>query len=325
MARHLHLGRTHVHVWDSGEFEESKHPRVAQGKNAGEFAKKGSGGTSTRTSKSGGSVKLLVPAHADKAQWPAHIKKLKLPPAWTDVHYNEDSSSPMQATGKDAKGRTQYVYSIKYRESQTAKKFKRVKSLDKKYDQISLQNDRALTSKDPIVREHALVTSLIMEMGLRPGSDKDTQAAEKAYGATTLRAEHVKTDGKTTRLEFVGKKGVHLNLPVTDAHLADELRKRAKQDGPLFPNVSAGSLLRYVGKLGGGGFRTKDLRTLVGTKTAQNEISNTPLPKSISQYKKQVKDVANVVASKLGNTASICLQSYINPVIFAEWRESVGI
>jgi DNA topoisomerase-1 len=293
----------------------------------GEFAKKGTGSSpaSAQTTARGGTkARLLVPAHEDKAQWPQHIRKLKLPPAWTDVQYNEDPNSPLQATGKDAKGRTQYVYSTKFRETQSAKKFKRVKSLDKKYDAISLQNDRAMASKDPIIRDHAFVTALIMEMGLRPGSDKDTQAAEKAYGATTLLADHVKSDGKETRLEFTGKKGVHLNLPVTDENIARELRQRAEKGGLLFPNVSAGSLLRYVGKLNGGGFKTKDLRTLKGTRIANELVQSLPAPETKAAYKKAVRNVAEAVSKKLGNTPTIALQSYISPTVFAPWQERLA-
>jgi DNA topoisomerase-1 len=161
-----------------------------------------------------------------------------------------------------------------------------------------------------------------MQTGIRPGSEADTGADKKAFGATTLQGQHVVTDADgNVRLKFVGKKGVSLDLPIPNRNLATMLQRRAKRAGPdgqLFPNVNAGGLLRYVHGIGGD-FKTKDFRTLLGTKTALDEMKKFKLPRSMSAYKKQVREVAKAVASKLGNTPTVALQSYINPVVFSKW------
>ncbi len=41
----------------------------------------------------------------------ARKKELGIPPAWADVRINKDKDGDLLATGKDAKGRTQYIYS----------------------------------------------------------------------------------------------------------------------------------------------------------------------------------------------------------------------
>lgn len=300
-------------------FEEAKHPRVSSGEHGGEFTS-WSGGSAAASSKVTAKTQHLVAAPLDRAQWPAHIKKLKIPPAWTDVRISPDPKTPLQVIGKDAKGRRQPIYLEKYRKSQSAAKFARVKRLSNKFGQVQSQNDRVMRGKDNLGKEHATVTSLIMDMGLRPGSEKETGAAEKAFGATTLRAEHVVIDGENTYLRFTGKKGVKLNLPVTNLALAAELRERADRGGQLFPDVTDNSLRRYVGKLGGGGFLTKDLRTAKATHLANDLVSKLPVPANEKEYKKAVNAIGDHVSKVLGNTRIMALQAYIAPQVFAPWK-----
>ena len=53
----------------------------------------------------------------------ARIKALVLPPAWTDVWICKDERGHLQATGRDARGRKQYRYHARWRESRDADKF----------------------------------------------------------------------------------------------------------------------------------------------------------------------------------------------------------
>jgi DNA topoisomerase I len=267
-----------------------------------------------------------VDAHPDKEQWPSHIKALKLPPAWKNVRYSTNPESDLQAIGEDAKGRKQYVYSKRFQAQQAAAKFERIKELHEKYPGIYKQNEENLRSPDPRIREHAEASKLIMTMGLRPGGEGNTLAEKQAYGATTLLGKHVVTDGGSTNLKFTGKKGVALNLPVTDPHVESYLKSRAGaagSEGQLFPNVSAASLSDYTH--GFGDFKTKDFRTLLGTKTAMDEVQGMPIPTDAKSYKKSVAAVAKTVSTKLGNTPTIALQSYISPEVFTQWRSHVGI
>lgn len=304
------------------EFLESDHPRGGNPENKGEFSSSGGGSGSS----SSGSAKSshLVAASPDKAKWPKHIQAMKLPPAWTDVKYSPDPKADLQAIGKDAKGRPQYVYSAKFRDSQSAAKFARIKKLANKFTTIVAKNDNNLKSKDQKKAEHAAVLSLILDMGLRPGSEKDTGAEKQAYGATTLRGDHVVTEAGETFLRFVGKKGVDLNLPVTNPDLASALQKRAaSNEGQLFPAVTDSTLRNYAHSLSAG-FKVKDFRTLKGTSVASDLVSKIEPPKNEKEFKAKVKEVATAVSQKLGNTPTIALQSYISPFVFAEWKQGLA-
>jgi len=257
---------------------------------------------------------------------PPHIVALKLPPAWKPVTVNTNPGATLLAIGRDAKGRAQRVYSEAFKKTQAEAKFRRVEELNKKFDQIVAQNGKSQRSKIPKVKDSADCLALIMHTGIRPGSDTDTGAAVKAYGATTLQGKHVVQTSEGVELHFVGKKGVHLKIPVTDPDISKSLMRRkhaAGADGNLFPATSDKALLEHTHSMDGGGFKSKDMRTHLGTSTALDEVKKLPVPKTKEEYQKAVMNVAKTVSKKLGNTAVVALQSYINPTVFSEWQSAV--
>src|SRR5262245_12702079 len=52
------------------------------------------------------------------------LKKLAIPPAWTDVWICPDPDGHIQATARDARGRKQYRYHASYREARDKSKFR---------------------------------------------------------------------------------------------------------------------------------------------------------------------------------------------------------
>lgn len=310
---------------DAAEFEESKHPRDQDGK-----FEAGSGGGVASAGKSGGRASksgTLIDAGNDRKLWPAHIQALKLPPAWTDVRISQDPEADLQAVGKDSKGRAQYVYSQRFQQSQAAAKFGRISALMREYDGMAAQVMKDRQSSDRAVRANSDCMDLVMKMGIRPGSESDTKAAKKAYGATTLKGQHVKIEGSEVTLSFVGKKGIQLDLPVRDEALKAmliERKKRAGNTGKLFAGISEKTLLGYSHSLDGGHFKTKDFRTHVGTSTAMREVAGMASPTNAKEYQKLTKEVGKRVSAVLGNTPTVALQSYIDPAVFAPWEAAIG-
>jgi DNA topoisomerase-1 len=244
------------------------------------------------------------------------------------VKISDDPGADLLAIGKDSKGRPQYVYSEKFAKTQAALKFSRIKSLEKDMPMIQSELADLRKSSDRKAADHADCATLIMRMGIRPGSDSDTQAKVKAYGATTLEGQHVVHEDGEIYLRFIGKKGVNINLRVEDQGLARSLYERSQRagaNGRLFGEVSDGTLRDFVREqLDHGGYHPKDFRTYLGTTEAQKIVETMPAPKGEKEYKKAVMGVAKQVSAKLGNTPVICLQSYIAPEIFTSWRQSYG-
>lgn len=257
--------------------------------------------------------------HEDK-EIPEHAKKMVIPPAWKNVRIAPDASHDLQAIGEDSKNRVQRIYSEAATQKSADEKFSRNKELLEKQGYIFKQNEENLKSEHPKIREAAACMKLIQETGIRPGSDNETGAEKQAYGATTLEGRHVIVGpGGHVRLQFVGKKGVDLDIPVTDSATAIMLKERKEKsgdDGKLF-GVTDGLLRDYSHTLDGGSFKPKDFRTLKGTNTALEAIKEVKeKPATLKEYKKVVMAIAKKVSEVLGNTPTIALQSYINPFVF---------
>ncbi|MDE2106749.1 MAG: DNA topoisomerase IB, partial [Patescibacteria group bacterium] len=300
-------------------WEKEEHPRDENG----EFIQRSDAKSSSKKPDISTKIEDGKRVQANGNPLPEYISKLKIPPAWSDVRYNANANGDLLVVGRDGKGRVQAIYSEGFTARQAATKFARIEALRQEYPGMVEENDRARQSEDRKLRDVADCLALVMVMGIRPGSDSDTKAKVKAYGATTLEGRHVVVDGDEVALRFVGKKGVNLDLPVTDAGIKAMLRDRAAAaapDGKLFPEVSDKSLLAHTHSLDGGHFKTKDFRTRLATETAYELVAAQAAPETEAGYKKAVMAVAKAVSQKLGNTPTIALQSYINPVVFASWR-----
>lgn len=315
---------------DEAEFKEADHPRAE----SGQFGSGGGGATKKEkgTKKDSHESTTVVNGErltASGGPLPDHVKALNIPPAWKDVTYSADPKADLLATGKDEKGRAQPIYSESHTAKQAAAKFARIQELKSKLAEVSAQNEDSRKSSDPKKSDSADALALIMATGIRPGSDEDTGAAVKAYGATTLEARHVVSTPDGVALKFIGKKGVSLYIPITDPAIAQMMLERSSKvgaDGRLFPSTNQGALLEHTHTLDGGGFKSKDFRTLKGTITAADEVAKAPQPnppRTEVEYRKAVMSVANKVAAVLGNTPKVALQNYIDPSVFQSWRSHV--
>lgn len=252
---------------------------------------------------------------------PLHLDGLRIPPAWTDVKVDNDPDAHVLATGYDIAGRLQRIYSPQHIADAKCDKFERVRALLSEWDDIRTQIESDLNddSLPKLTKESALVAYLIYNTGLRPGSNTDTLAKVKAYGATTLLLKHVKLCTRGVRLKFIGKKGVSQNVLVTDPHLVRVMVER-KNNGlsyntPLF-KLSSSSLRAYFKTLGSGGYNPKDFRTACGTHLAIQLIGNRQrLPKSDTKKKALLNKALDRVAAKLGNTRAVSRNSYVDPLV----------
>lgn len=248
---------------------------------------------------------------------PARLKALRIPPAWKEVEINPDVNARLQATGKDAKGRRQYIYSAEHSAAMSAEKFARQKEFHK-----ALPKLRATIAKDlkdpklsPKDKEAAAVLALIDKTGFRVGSDTDTGAEKQAYGASTLQAKHVKIDGDKISFDFVGKKGVTITKTLEDKDLAKLLKPRVARGGKLFD--TSDSAVRDYLHARDGDFKVKDFRTHRAMYVTLRTMKGMPRPANKKEFDAARKHIATTVAADLGNTPAIALASYIDPSVWA--------
>lgn len=247
---------------------------------------------------------------------------IRIPPNWTDVWVTTDKRNPLQATGVDTKGRKQYLYSSKHVEKAAAAKFKRLKDFHKA---LPILMKRIKTDMDNNIEE-AQVLFLISQTGLRVGSEKETLAEKKAYGATTLLSEHISIDGDNIAFDFTGKKGIHIQLEINNPELSSMLKQKIKQseNGQLF-GISDNDARKYLNKIvGSKKFTPKDFRTWLGTSLALEKMEGMERPGTKRGFQRARKAVGEFVSSKLGNTPAMALSAYIDKVVFAPWEEHLA-
>ncbi len=258
---------------------------------------------------------------ADGSPAPAHVTPSMVPPQWTDVKVSIDPKAEVLVTARDAKGRPKMVTSKSYDARSAAVKFNRVSEMIKEHDKIGGQIEKARQS--PTTKEEADVAWLMREQGTRPGSDRDTKAKVKAYGATTLEARHVVEAPGGVRLQFIGKEGIAHDHLVRNPKLAKMLMDRkvaaASPDARLF-STSDSKVRDFTATLDGGKFSPKDFRTSLATRMATDHVKADPVPSTNEkEHKARVMAVAKRVSGVLGNRPAQALESYIHPASFASW------
>lgn len=263
---------------------------------------------------------------ADGSPAPPHVKAAMIPPDWTDVTVATDPASEVIAKARDKAGRIKTVYRDDFHMKTAAAKFSRIREMMAKAPAIHDQNQA--NRSNPALRDAADCTWLIEEQATRPGSDSDTGARVKAYGATTLRGEHVVQAEDGVRLQFIGKEGVAHDHLIRNPELAEMLidRKRTagERGGKLF-DTDEKRLNKYISTLDGGSFTAKDFRTLKATRLATGAIREIgECCATAKEYKAKVKEVAQRVSHVLGNKPAQALESYIDPTVFSVWKEGTG-
>ncbi len=223
--------------------------------------------------------------------------------------------------GTDSKGRGQTIRSSEADAKGLASKFERGKRVNSAIPKIVEAVNTAIATGS----EEAAVVRLIYLTGFRNGSEKNTGAKVKAYGATTLRGEHVSIEGDTVTFDFTGKLGVRQLHVVADAALADDMRRRKERGGPLF-DTRADKVIAFLRKASRlNDIKAHDLRTWNATELARHIINTEAAPTDEVDYWLKRDAVADIVARKLGDTRSVVLERYIDPIVFAEWQESAKV
>lgn len=246
--------------------------------------------------------------------------KSPVPPGWTSVEINLDPNDPLVATGIDAKGRKQRLYSKEHTQAAALDKFKRVAEFEKHVGKVlttstSEMMNAKLSEKQ---RDIAATTNLMLKAGFRPGSTKDTGGDEQAYGASTLEKRHVKVNGDKINFKFTGKHGVEQNKTLEDGPLAGYLGQKLrnlKTHDRVF-NASSQDVGDYLKATTGADFKAKDIRTWNGTALARHLVNQYKAPKNESELKALQKEVSTKVAAHLGNTPAMAFGSYINPLVW---------
>ena len=253
------------------------------------------------------------------------IKRLAIPPAWTEVWICPSPTGHIQATGRDARERKQYRYHERWREVRDENKFDRVAQFAK-----GLPNIRRQVAQDlklpglPRRKVLATIVRLLERTFIRIGNEEYARA-NKSFGLTTLKTRHVKVKGAQVMFRFRGKSGRQHEVDVTDRRVAKVIAKCQDLPGQdLFQylndegevqNVTSQDVNEYLRQIAGEDFTAKDFRTWGGTVLAAVALSRQKEFETKKQAKSNIKTAISAVAELLGNTPAVCRKCYIHPGI----------
>lgn len=265
----------------------------------------------------------------------SRIKRLVIPPAWTDVWICPAANCHIQATGRDARRRKQYRYHDRWREIRDENKYDRVVGFAKTLPKIRkrVAEDIKLTGlqRNKIL---ATVVQLLERTFIRIGNEEYARD-NKSFGLTTMKDRHVDVKGSKLRFRFRGKSGRDHEIDVTDQRIAKIVRKLQDLPGQdLFQYVDDEGAVRditsqdvndYLREITGENYTAKDFRTWAGTVLTAMALKAQEKFETNKQAKGNVTTAIKAVSTILGNTPAVCRKCYVHPAIVENYLDGNSI
>jgi len=265
----------------------------------------------------------------------ARIRRLAIPPAYTDVWICPLPNGHLQATGLDARGRKQYRYHPDWRLLKDESKFERLEGFGRALPRIRARVTRDLAAggaRAALTRQRVLATlvRLLDTTFLRVGNE-EYASSNGSYGLTTLRNKHAAVRGSSLKLRFRGKSGVMHETEVDDPRVAKVVRACQQLPGQeLFQyedengvphGLSSTDVNDYLREAAGDNFTAKDFRTWHGTVQALEltrlACDNPSAEDASPAMRYSAKEIIAAVARRLGNTPAVCKKAYVHPAVLA--------
>lgn len=263
------------------------------------------------------------------------IKRLAIPPAYTNVWICPSANGHIQATGRDARRRKQYRYHERWRELRDENKYDRMLAFGEALPKIRRRVKKDLTlpglSRNKVL---ATIVQLLEQTFIRIGNEEYARE-NKSFGLTTMQDRHVDVKGSTARFRFRGKSGIKHEVDITDRHIAKTISKLQDLPGQeLFQFVDDEGEVRditsqdvndYLREITKQEFTAKDFRTWAGTVMAAMALSAVGEFETKKQAKANIKDAIHAVSKILGNTPAICRKCYVHPAVLETYLDGKAI
>jgi DNA topoisomerase I len=260
----------------------------------------------------------------------ARIEGLAIPPGWTDVHIAPTSKRSIQAWGRDARGRKQYIYSEAAVAARDRRKWDRVLAYARALPRLREVTNRHLR-REALDREKVLATvvRLMSRAYFRVGSERYA-VENRTFGIATLKKSHLTIRGNDLVFTYVGKRKKDHRRVVTDTPLVEILWELLELPGRrLFRYRGANGVVRdvtgravneYIREVLGERYTSKDLRTFGGTVRAATILADIGPARTKREARRNTVLTARLVASELGNTPAIARKAYIHPAVLNEYE-----
>jgi DNA topoisomerase-1 len=252
----------------------------------------------------------------------ARIDALAIPPAWSDVWICRTADGHLQATGRDDRGRKQYIYHERWREVSNLAKFWRLRQCVRFLPELRRKvasdlSGRELTQRRVLAGMVALLDLTLIRIG-----NEEYVRQNNSYGLATLRTRHVTIRGRKALLRFRGKSGLRREATVEEPRLVRLLKQLKKLPGAhVFQFVDSNGKPRpadatmvndYLRDLAKIPFTAKDFRTWKASALAADILFANLNIEKLAQRKRVMKDAISAVADALGNTPTVCRKYYVH-------------
>jgi DNA topoisomerase-1 len=263
----------------------------------------------------------------------ARIKSLVIPPAWQDVWICPHSNGHIQVTGRDARGRKQYMYHERWHHASNLVKFVRMEPFGLVLPKLrSTLSDNLAGRKLTRTRVLSGVLALLDLTAIRVGNEEYVKE-NKSYGLTTLRDRHVTLNSKGAELRFRAKAGVQREVVIEEKRLVRLIAECAEVKGArLFQyvddegrshEVTASEVNDYLKEVTGHPFSAKDFRTWKGSVRAASRLYEARDVLVETKRKRIIRETICDTAEALGNTPTICRNYYIHPELITTYEEGL--
>jgi DNA topoisomerase-1 len=253
------------------------------------------------------------------------IRRLAIPPAWTDVWIGPDARGHLQATGRDDRGRKQHRYHPRWREVRDETKYHRLiafaRALPRLRRRVARHLARLGLSREKVL---AAIVRLLETTLIRVGNEEYARQ-NHSFGLTTLRDRHADIQGSHLSFRFRGKGGIEHSVDLHDRRLARIVRQCQDLPGQeLFQwvdgdgrqhVVDSADVNAYLREATGEDFTAKEFRTWAGTVLAAQALQEFQTFDSQAQGKRNIVHAIESVAKRLGNTRAVCRKCYVHPAV----------
>jgi len=253
------------------------------------------------------------------------LKALVIPPMWEKVRICSWDNGHIQATGRDGKGRKQYIYHPDWEKQRQEAKFMKMKAFG---EALPAAREAALSALQPKgwsrQKIMALMFMVLDETGIRIGNSYYADHND-TYGLSTLRRKHLSIEDNVLFFEYTGKSNKKRQVQIEDDALIEHIKRAAEMPGyeifryqkgrNQWESVDSEDVNAYIQQLMGDQFYSKDFRTWVASRLAVKYYPEAVRQQRENPRKKLVNTLVKLVAQELGNTEQVCRTYYIHPTV----------
>ena len=274
-------------------------------------------GISRRRAGTGFSYSAPDGTRIDRGAERDRIEGLGIPPAYDRVWISPMEMGHLQATGFDEKERKQYRYHEDWTRLHSQLKYDRLVDLVEHLPRLRRWIETRLRGEvGTFDTALAATLALIDRAALRVGNEAYT-LDNGSHGATTLKNKHVKIDGGSIALDFIGKGGKRIEHAIHAPRLAEvledcqdlpgaEVVSWQDEDGATHA-IRSEHINDLLKELCGPEVTAKTLRTWAGTLAAFCAARDA---EGLT-----IKAMSEAASERLHNTPTVARNSYIHPAV----------